>query len=201
MERLTENAIDKNTKPEIKTGETSDNQIEDVMYMIDTDIEGNDTDPESDKPNNGKEKKKYKYRKKYIARDHGVDVPKPVIIDSPEGKSMEVLYCRLCNKEYRSKSSYVAHYKTCSDPSTTPDGKHVCEICTKPYGTRRNLSRHMKMHYGDDRLRCQVCGRQFTEIKSLKVGSSLSIMTKSCLQVFYTLFCPVYYFILRFQLN
>lgn len=171
LEKLTENTTDNIIKPDIKTGETgetSDSQVEDEMYMIDTDIEGDDTDSESDKPNKGKGKKKYKYKKKYIARDHGVEVPKPVVIDTPDGKPMEVLYCKLCNKECKSKSSYVAHYKACSDPSTTPDGKHVCEICSKPYGTRRNLSRHMKMHFGDDRLRCQVCGRQFTEMKSLK---------------------------------
>ena len=177
-EKLADNVNKSNIKTEIGTGEASDIEVDDEMYMIDTDIEGNDSDQESDKTceDKVKDRKKYKSKKKYVSRDHGVDFPEPVIIDSPdEGKPVEVWKCKLCNKGCKSKASYVAHYKVCSDPTMTPEGKHVCEICSQVYGTRRNLNRHLKMHYGDDRLKCNVCGRQFTEMKSLKVCSFNSL--------------------------
>ena len=174
LERFTEEVIDENSKTENKnfTGEHLDNPSKDELYQKNTNIEDSETDTESDILKKEKEKKKYKYKKKYIARNHGVDFPEPVITDSPDGKPIKVLFCKLCNKECKSKSSYVAHYKACSDPTTKADGKHECDVCGRRYETRRNLSRHMKMHIGDDRLRCQVCGRQFSEIKSLRVGGA-----------------------------
>lgn len=164
-----------NITAEEELDETIDNQY---MYILDTDIEESDdlSNEEKGKKTKGKrsEKRKYKYKKKYKPRDHGIDFPESVLVDSPTGEHVEVLCCKLCNKACKNKSSYVAHYKACVDPEAKAkrpsSEKHACETCGRLYETKHSLQRHMKLHIGDEKLMCQVCGRQFTEMKSLQVG-------------------------------
>ena len=79
--------------------------------------------------------------------------------------------CEICGKSFTEKNSLKRHQLTYNH------GRHKqkhgmqqfnCDVCQNTFGSKRHLTAHVRIHTDDKPYRCEICGRSFTENRSLK---------------------------------
>jgi len=60
-----------------------------------------------------------------------------------------------------STTSNSSHSTSDIDTATTPSLNFKCKFCDKQFSTRRNLTRHVGIHYGKINHRCRTCGKGY----------------------------------------
>ena len=131
------------------------------------------TNHRKDKKSNAGQVTVRKRQRKHTAQPHGIDLPDPILLESPNGESSTLMLpCKLCEKNCKNKASYIAHYKACLAlaKSQYPDSankSYGCLVCEKVYELKASLRRHMRVHQDLDEYKCEVCSKQFSDTKSL----------------------------------
>ncbi|XP_018578498.1 zinc finger protein 501-like [Anoplophora glabripennis] len=77
-------------------------------------------------------------------------------------KSISELICKICNKNFSSKSSVLQHLQLHGEK------KFLCTICGKSFLRNRQLEDHSKLHTGEKPHVCKYCGKSFRLISGYK---------------------------------
>ncbi|XP_062371676.1 histone-lysine N-methyltransferase PRDM9-like isoform X2 [Sardina pilchardus] len=72
-------------------------------------------------------------------------------------------HCPHCSLRFADRPSWCAHRK-----SHWPNGKHICEVCSKGFHSPCVLIRHMAVHTGQRPYSCKLCDRSFNQPSHLK---------------------------------
>ncbi|XP_062371717.1 zinc finger protein ZFP2-like isoform X2 [Sardina pilchardus] len=72
-------------------------------------------------------------------------------------------HCPHCSLRFADRPSWCAHRK-----SHWPNGKHICEVCSKGFRFAGVLERHMAVHTGQRPFSCKLCDRSFNQPGHLK---------------------------------
>ncbi|XP_062371662.1 uncharacterized protein LOC134059344 [Sardina pilchardus] len=72
-------------------------------------------------------------------------------------------HCPHCSLRFADRPSWCAHRK-----SHWPNGKHICEVCSKGFRFAGVLERHMAVHTGQRPYSCKLCDRSFNQPGHLK---------------------------------
>jgi len=66
------------------------------------------------------------------------------------------------------KLSYALKMETQNPQKLTKKSKYICEVCSKEYTNRQNLSRHKKVKHLHQHFECKWCKRTYTSMTNLK---------------------------------
>lgn len=75
--------------------------------------------------------------------------------------------CLICNTEYTVRSSYTKHIKH-SHPHQDEDIYKECPECGKSI-RKVTFLKHLKIHNGEKKYVCEICGKSFIFSNHLKV--------------------------------
>jgi len=76
-----------------------------------------------------------------------------------------LLRCKVCDVTFKCKVLEQNHIRE------QHHSKFVCEICLKPYETRKQLQGHRKIHF---KSKCEICNREFGSKTNLKLHQILN---------------------------